>query len=992
MKKITKILIALIFLIISTCFQNAFSQIVFDGGWIPDSIAYVDIGYTETAVAVTPPSRLPITYSLVKALDGMLINQNTGVITWTPNNIADGGKVIVKAKNNANESVTKEYFIYVSNAIPCPENLEAYWKLDEESGPTYYDWIGTNNAFATVNSPKDTTGIVDIAQEFDPANKEGLSVPSDAVFDWGVDEDFSIELWFRNKVNRIDSISIMIGRNEGDGATLVHWWIGYFSDSTIFFIIRENATDAAVCQSSKIHDTEWHYVAAVRNASANKIYLYIDGLQVDDDDYDGSGPGFVTTVPVNIGWLEPHGTVGQRYPFNGSIDELRIHGKALSPAEVAVSYAKSKNGNPACRDGNFAPLLKSATVDTAFEDQPYSYQIVASDPDVGDIINYSIEFKPAWLNYNSGTKTFNGTPGNSEVGDHIILITLNDSKDTVQQEFTLRVINVNDDPVITSSPQLTVNEDNPYSYQIIATDIDAGDILTYSAPAKPAWLSINSSSGLLSGTPPLNDTSEYNITLRVTDKSAAYDEQSFTLDILNINDPPVITGQPTLAIDEDHSILIELDDIYYTDVDNGPSDLTLTVKNGSNYTHVGNLIIPLSNYHGALNVPIELSDLEYTDTETLTITVNSINDIPVITSLPNLTAFENQQYIYLFTAEDNDVEDNLVFASVKIPDWLLFNSGNQVLSGKPDFFDVGEDSVVLTVTDGKVTIYNRFLIEVMATNNIPRITSSPSNSVNEDSHYSYTITYTDADPGDIVVLSGVIIPGWLTLNENVLSGTPTNDQVGTEPSVPYTVKLRVSDGKQDSTQTFTVTVKNVNDAPVITGQPDTILAYAGSKLVIKLSDITVEDVDNNPDDLTIILLPGSNYTISGDTAKINSGAKGIININMRVSDGKLQSSTYAAYARVYGGTGIHEIEKTNNLIAKLYPVPASEFLMFEIEPGNTVLNLELITIQGQTVIQKEITSDEKIIKLDTNTLPSGIYIYKLYNNKLFQTGSVAIQK
>jgi hypothetical protein len=994
MKKRVKIFTALTFIIICLFVHNAYNQIIFDAGWIPDSTAYVGVDYAETAVASTPPSKLPITYNLVRPLDGMLINSGTGEITWTPDDISDGGVVIVRAENNDNESVTKEFIIHISNAIPCPGSLTAYWKLDEESGPTYEDWVGTNDATVSGNAPDDTTGIIDGAQEFDQANNEGLSVPDDPIFNWGVNDDFTIELWFRNRIPRTDSLAhVFIGRNEGSGTDLVHWWIGYLSDSTLNFIVRRNTpSNFAQCKSGKIMDTDWHHVAAVRRPSpTNQISLYVDGLLVDNDSYDGLGSGLICTEPLTIGYLQPDPTGNTRFPYNGSLDEIRIHDKALESLEIAKSYSEGLNGRPACKDGNFAPTFTSVPVDTTREEQAYSYQITARDIDVGDVVNYTVEFKPAWLNYDGGTKTLSGTPGNSDVGDDFVLIKIDDSKDTAQQEYILHIINANDDPVITSSPVLTVDEENLYSYQVTASDIDVGDNLTFSAPVKPAWLTMNSSTGLFSGTPPADDTSEYSITVRVTDDSAAFDEQSYTLDVMNVNDPPEITGQVALDVDEDNSILIELDDIVYTDVDNGPSDLILTVQNGINYTHVGNLVTPAENYHGAITVPVELSDGEYDDQYDLSVTVNSINDIPEIINQPDTVAFEGTQYIYLFEAEDNDPEDDLTYSAIKIPGWLSFNTDNNVLSGTPQFIHIGQDSVILRVTDGIANVYKSYVITVHVTNAIPYITSVPQTSIDEDDPYNYNITYYDGDPSDIVTLTWVIKPDWLTLSSNTLSGTPTNDQVGYEPEVTYPVKLRVSDGKQDSTQTFIITVTNINDAPVITGQLDTLLAYAGSSLLINLSDVYVEDVDNQYEDLSISVQPGAGYSISGDSAKISDGASGIIQVNVRVSDGEAQSTTYGVYVRVYPITGIHDLMQTDNLLTSIYPVPASEYLILEVNSNNN-LNFELLSLQGQVVIHREVNSDENVIRLDINNLPSGIYIFKIYNNKLYQTGKVSIQR
>ncbi len=97
-------------------------------------------------------------------------------------------------------------------------------------------------------------------------------------------------------------------------------------------------------------------------------------------------------------------------------------------------------------------------------------------------------------------------------------------------------------------------------------------------------------------------------------------------------------------------------------------------------------------------------------------------------------------------------------------------------------------------------------------NSAPVITSSAVTAVDEDAAYTYTLTATDAD-SDPLTYSAPVLPAWLNFNtgSGLLSGTPTNDEVGN-----HNVTLRVNDGTVNVDQSFTITVSNTNDAPTIT--------------------------------------------------------------------------------------------------------------------------------------------------------------------------------
>jgi serine protease len=91
-------------------------------------------------------------------------------------------------------------------------------------------------------------------------------------------------------------------------------------------------------------------------------------------------------------------------------------------------------------------------------------------------------------------------------------------------------------PIVTNPTTNTVTVTNPgnqtstvgtaVSLQIHATDSASGQTLTYSATGLPAGLSINSSSGLISGTP--TTASTYSVTVKATDTTGASGSASFT--------------------------------------------------------------------------------------------------------------------------------------------------------------------------------------------------------------------------------------------------------------------------------------------------------------------------------------------------------------------------------------------------------------------------------------------------------------------------------
>jgi len=135
-------------------------------------------------------------------------------------------------------------------------------------------------------------------------------------------------------------------------------------------------------------------------------------------------------------------------------------------------------------------------------------------------------------------------------------------------------------------------------------------------------------------------------------------------------------------------------------------------------------------------------------------------------------------------------------------------------------------------------------------NDGPNFTSTPIAVATQDVLYTYAITAEDPDL-DAMTITAPTLPAWLMLTDNgdgtaTLSGTPTLTDVS-----DHVVKLNVTDGELSDVQNFTISVANVNDAPVFTSLPIT----AGTEGVAYSYTITVVDPDLDDVAITAPTLP-----------------------------------------------------------------------------------------------------------------------------------------
>ena len=192
-----------------------------------------------------------------------------------------------------------------------------------------------------------------------------------------------------------------------------------------------------------------------------------------------------------------------------------------------------------------APVFASPPIISAFEDAAYSYTIITSDMDV-ESVSITAAALPVWLTLTDNgdsTATLTGTPTNTEVGNHNIVLTVRDGSLSSVQSFTLTVSNSNDVPSVANTiADQSANEDAAFSFQFadnVFTDVDTGDTLTYTSDAS-GWLSFDAATRTFSGTPLNSHVGTTSVTVTATDGSGSLISDSFDIVVGKINHPPIL--------------------------------------------------------------------------------------------------------------------------------------------------------------------------------------------------------------------------------------------------------------------------------------------------------------------------------------------------------------------------------------------------------------------------------------------------------------------
>ncbi|HEX9001978.1 MAG TPA: putative Ig domain-containing protein, partial [Blastocatellia bacterium] len=193
---------------------------------------------------------------------------------------------------------------------------------------------------------------------------------------------------------------------------------------------------------------------------------------------------------------------------------------------------------------NSQPVISSTAPTSTCSTRPYSYQVIATDPNFGDLLTYSLPTAPAGMTINAATGLIQWTPSAGQIGSHSVTVRVVDlGNNQAEQNFTVNVAATpatNTAPTITSTAPTAGVVSLLYTYQAAATDPDPCETLAWSLDVAPAGMTINSATGLIQWTPSAAQTGNQNVTVRAHDFSGASATQSFTINVVASLLPPTV--------------------------------------------------------------------------------------------------------------------------------------------------------------------------------------------------------------------------------------------------------------------------------------------------------------------------------------------------------------------------------------------------------------------------------------------------------------------
>lgn len=575
-------------------------------------------------------------------------------------------------------------------------------------------------------------------------------------------------------------------------------------------------------------------------------------------------------------------------PGNLTLDENTglLTGTLQTAMVTTVIVTATDNGTPPLSDSetftwtvnsptNSAPVVTNPGDQTSTVDEVVNLQIVASDED-NHTLAYSAAGLPAGLVINPTTGLITGSPTAASVGVNNVNITVTDNGTPVLSNNVVFSWTVNpppnQPPTITTPPNQVNILNDVVNLPISASDPN-GNTLSYSASGLPSGLTINPTTGVITGTAtPLGN---YNVTVTATDNGAPALSTSTTIFTWAINVPVTqsvtgfslinaLTDQPIAGYDPiPNGIVINVGTLPTT---------SLNIRVNTNPSPVGSVIITFSGQpstrvestlpyslggdvsgnYSAWNPGLgtfTLGATPYTAAAgagtvgtplTITFTLSGgTNTAPTIANPGNQTGTVGNGVNLQITASDPNGHA-LTYSATGLPAGLTINPGTGLISGTLNA--VATTNVAVTVTDNgspNLSATANFTWTVNAANpppNQPPTVTSPGDQVSTvNDGINLAISASDPD-GNALSYSATGLPAGLSIDPatGVISGVVT---AAGSTSVTVIVTDNGSPALSGSVAFLWTVNPPPNQPPTVTSPGDQVTAVgAAVNLPISASD------------------------------------------------------------------------------------------------------------------------------------------------------------
>ena len=375
-----------------------------------------------------------------------------------------------------------------------------------------------------------------------------------------------------------------------DATALSLNWTPTFEQSGTY-TVNFSATDGEFTVSQPMAITVNHInrppvITEIVDQSVNENQPWV--LTVAYSDPDTEDEGQLVISAENLPESATFDAATAQFSWTPSYDESGDYSGITVSLNDPAGLSDSKSFNLKVNHVNRAPQLSAVPAATGSENAPVAFALIGTDPDVEDEgkLVYACANLPAGAAVDAQSGEFVWSPGFTQAGEFTLNFKLSDPAGLAsEQNAVITISDVNRVPVLNAVANSQVDEDAELKINLIGSDEDTDNTLTYSADNLPEGAALNASSGELTWKPSFAQAGDYSIVFKLSDGIETV-SQTAEIKVDNVNRVPEISGSSSETVEAGSAVQVQFsgsdpdgDDLTY-ECGNLPSGADFDANNG----------------------------------------------------------------------------------------------------------------------------------------------------------------------------------------------------------------------------------------------------------------------------------------------------------------------------------------------------------------------------------------------------------------------------
>src|SRR6056300_626541 len=484
----------------------------------------------------------------------------------------------------------------------------------------------------------------------------------------------------------------------------------------------------------------------------------------------------------------------------------------------------------------------------------------------------------------------------SQESVELIVTFTSDNGDIQEVAFALDVTDVDEAVVLAVEPVNTISE-AAISSELIANQVNVsetvpagtvvatfsatdpeGNALTYSLSGSGSDLMTVSESGeiTLTGGLDFEANSTLTVMLEISDGTITTIEE-ITINVINDDEPATIEATLSSAsFAETSAVGAAIASINATDPEGSAVTYTLSGTGSDNFSidASGNITLASGlDYETATSyeLTVVVDDGTYASTEVITVNVADVNEAPSLSATVTFNAFQENTATgtTIATSSVSDPEAGAITYSLSgtgSENFSVSSDGTITLASALDYETATAYAITLTASDGANSVSETLTINVGDINEALSLTNSmAASSFAENIAIGTTIatsSATDPETGAITYsLSGAGSENFSVSSDGTITLASALDY---ETATAYAITLTSSDGANSVSETLTINVGDINEAPSLTNSIAASSFAENIAIGTTIPNSSPPDPNNIPITHSLSGAGSENFSVSSD--------------------------------------------------------------------------------------------------------------------------------